>query len=84
VAGKKIQSQVTDYHEFVINKLIGVEGTSVSDVVARIIGYWINDHQKDLAKSGASRESWQTARTRPGRTAINVVNYSLKKRTTHD
>ena len=74
MTGKKVQGQVPDYHGFVIEQLVGFEGTSRSDVVARIIGFWIRDNVDHLRDLGITPNEWRTQKTSTDRP--NVVPYS--------
>jgi hypothetical protein len=76
MSGKKAQGQVSEYHDFVIRNLVGIEGTSPSDVTARIIGYWIRDQQESLGKLGLSMEAW---RRLPKEPVANVIDYGAKR-----
>lgn len=58
-AGAKIQGYVPLYHKYVITSLIGTEGTNESDVLARILGYWIKDNEEWLAARGITHERWR-------------------------
>jgi hypothetical protein len=53
VAGKKAQGQVSEYHDFVIRSLVGIEGVSALAVTARIIGYWIRESEGTFEAAGA-------------------------------
>jgi len=58
--GAKVQGYVPQYHKFVIASLIGVEGTNESDVLARIVGYWIRDNEDWLAARGITHGQWRS------------------------
>lgn len=58
-AGVKIQGYVPLYHKYVITALIGTEGTNESDVLARIIGFWIRENESWLAARGVTHERWR-------------------------
>ena len=83
MAGKKIQSQVTAYHEFVISQLVDIDGTSTSDVIARIIGNWIDQNQDYLSRINLSKESWvisTRARAHEKESDLdNVIAYSKQR-----
>lgn len=74
MTGKKVQGQVPDYHDFVISQLINIEGTSRSDVVARIIGFWIRENTDRLSDLGITPELWRAYRSTKERPTI--VPYS--------
>jgi hypothetical protein len=59
-AGAKVQGYVPQYHKFVIASLIGIEGTNESDVLARIIGYWVRDNERWLAERQITHEQWSS------------------------
>jgi hypothetical protein len=55
----KIQSNVEEYTYYVLDGLIRIKGTSISDVVSYVIKSWI-DQNKDLLESmGLSVDSWR-------------------------
>lgn len=58
IGGKKVQGTIPAYQEYVLNELIDIEGTSLSDVVSRVIGNWIHDHKDYLEGLGISEEVW--------------------------
>ena len=50
----RVQTVVEDYSFFVLDKLVGIKGKSVSDVVSFIVKDWIGDHFDELEKYGIS------------------------------
>lgn len=48
----KIQSSVEGYTHYVLNGLIDIYGTSISDVVSFIVKSWIKDNSDNLDKWG--------------------------------
>ena len=58
--GAKVQGYVPQFHKFVLASLIGIEGTNESDVLARIIGYWIRDNESWLAGRGITHQQWRS------------------------
>ncbi len=48
----KIQSSVEGYTYHVLENLVGIHGTSISDVVSFLIKSWIKDNAKELDSWG--------------------------------
>ena len=46
----KVQPSVDQYTYHVLDKLIGIKGTSVADVASFILRDWIGDHVEELEK----------------------------------
>ncbi len=46
----KVQPSVDQYTHHVLKKLVGIKGTSVSDVAGFILRDWIGDHIEELEK----------------------------------
>jgi hypothetical protein len=55
----KIQANVENYTNYVVEKLIGIEGTSKSDVVSFIMKDWIKHNQDFLEKSKCGVMHWR-------------------------
>ena len=54
----KIQSSVEEYTFFVLEGLINIKGTSISDVVSYVIKSWIDQNSNLLEKMGLSVKDW--------------------------
>lgn len=52
----RLQARVPAYHKWVVEELVGTEGRNEGDVLARIIGFWINENEAWLEKRGVSVE----------------------------
>jgi hypothetical protein len=55
----KIQANIEDYTNFVIEGLIGIKGTSKSDVVSCIIKEWITTNFNLLTEMDLSVRNWR-------------------------
>ena len=58
----KIQSTVEDYTYFVLERLINIKGTSISDVVSYIIKSWIDHNDNLLEGYGLSVKDWKKSK----------------------
>ena len=61
----KIQANIEDYTNFVIEGLIGIKGTSKSDVVSYIIKEWISINSNLLTEMDLSVRSWRGKNNKP-------------------
>jgi|GEM_PF-3184153 len=52
----KLQSVAEPYTMFVLEKLVNIKGTSVSDVISFVLKQWIGEHSKELAEYGITFE----------------------------
>lgn len=50
----QIQARVSPYFRWVVQGLVGRRGKNRSEVVSRIVGEWIEQHEEDLARWGLS------------------------------
>ena len=50
----KVQANVEEFTNFVVQNLIGIKGTNASDVVSFIIREWISEHREELKDYGIS------------------------------
>lgn len=55
----KVNSTVESYTNFVLETLVGIKGTSVSNVINFILKDWIDDHEELLRKSDISVAEWR-------------------------
>ena len=55
----KVQTSVSDYHLFVIEGLVGIEGVSKSDVLSHIIRSWIDNNINLLNSAGLTIKDWK-------------------------
>ena len=58
----KVQSSVEDYTYYVLEGLIHIKGTSISDVVSFVLKSWISDNDALLEGMGLSVRDWREAR----------------------
>ena len=58
----KVQSSVEEYTFFVLEGLVNIKGTSVSDVVSYIIRSWIDSNDKLLQGMGLSVTDWKNSK----------------------
>jgi hypothetical protein len=77
---KKAQAQVPAFHAYVLARLVGIYGTSFSDVVARVIGFWIHDNEAALLKLGISLEDWKRTLDAEASPLTNVIEYPARSR----
>jgi hypothetical protein len=68
----RVQGRVSAYQKWVIDRLVGIEGRSPSDVVARILGSWIEEREEWLGKRGISLNIFNEAFSRKGE-AMNTA-----------
>ena len=55
----KIQSNVEEYTYFVLEGLINIKGTSISDVVSYVIKSWIDQNSNLLETMSLSVKNWR-------------------------
>ncbi len=55
----KVQTNIEDYTNFVIEGLVGIKGTSKSDVVSYIIKEWISNNYSLLDEMDISVKNWK-------------------------
>lgn len=84
----KIQTRVTEYHKWVIERLIGIDGKNEADVLSRMVQDWVNDHEERLTARGLSVRDYQAAMARQREAAAardGVLSYNAhKERSTTD
>ncbi len=61
----RVQTRVPAYQKWVIEKLVDVMGRNEADVLARIIGQWIDAKEQWLLQHGLDIESFKGVQQRP-------------------
>lgn len=59
----KIQGNVEEYTNYVVNQLVRIKGRGPSDVVAFIVKDWIGDHRDELKEYGIDVASWKSKKS---------------------
>ena len=56
---ERVHGVVSSFHKYVVVKLVGIKGTSESDVVGKILDDWITRNVDFLEKAGITVEEWR-------------------------
>lgn len=70
----QIQARVSPYYRWVIQRLVGRRGKSRSEVLSRIVGEWIEQHEDDLARWGLSVSRFEAESARGPRRVVADLN----------
>jgi hypothetical protein len=62
----KASTNLESYSFYVVDKLIGIKGTGVSDVLSFIVKQWISDHREELVQYGILVQAWEQWRNSGG------------------
>ena len=55
----KVQSSVEEYTLYVLEGLIGIQGTNTSDVISSILRSWMRDNSDKLDSWGLGIKEWK-------------------------
>jgi len=55
----KLQTTVSDYHLFVIEGLVGIQGKSKSEILSHFIRSWIENNSIMLSTAGLTIKEWR-------------------------
>ena len=58
----KVQTTVTDYHLFVLQGLINIQGRSLADVLSYMMTSYIEKNNDLLVSSGLTVKDWQESK----------------------
>jgi len=62
VNSHKTSTVLESYSFFVVEELIGIKGTNISDVVNYVVKDWISEHTDELREYGISVKEWRSKR----------------------
>ena len=62
----KLSTNLESYSYFVVEKLVGIKGTGVSDVLSFIVKQWISDHRQELSELNINIQGWEEWRKKGG------------------